>query len=66
MNINIAGIVLTELGLPKVDMLILHNCLSVALMSWAEMENVTSGKFCSISVWLFTADCQEGMISITH
>lgn len=57
MIINIAGIALTQLGLPKVDMLILHNCLSVALMSWTAMENLTSGKFCSVSVQLFTADC---------
>lgn len=59
MIINIVGIELTELGSPKVDMLILHNCLSVALISWAEIENLTSGKFCSISYWLCTADCQE-------
>lgn len=35
-------------------------------MSWAEMENLTSGKFCSVSVQLFTADRYEGLISITH
>lgn len=41
--INIAGTALTHLGLPKVDMLILHNCLTVALMSRAEMDSLTSG-----------------------
>lgn len=65
MIINIAGIALTQLGPPKVDMVILHNCLSVALMSWPEMENLTSGKFCSVSVQLFSADCWEGLISTT-
>ena len=42
MIINIAGMALTELGLPKVDRLLLHNCASVALMSEAEMGRLTS------------------------
>lgn len=50
MIINKAGRALTQLGPQKVDMLILHNCLSAAVMSWTEMENLTSGKFCSVSI----------------
>lgn len=57
MTISIAGIALTQLGLPKVDMLILHNFLSEGLISWFKKKHLTSEMICSVLIY----HCQVGL-----